>query len=436
MKKTIGAVFLLTIVFFIPEISKAEFIIDYQNNFTTQDTSGAYGGFPLYQGNGVRNYLPIHPTLVNGDPAVPGRLELYLDKSGFPAGTGQFVMWLVESTGSNSTTTLTGNAVQYTFNATSSTKGIYSSYPTGYAGSWTNQTTFDPTKYYGFIYQQTVSQGAYIWGVNSGSYGYLCYNNASFTCSNSTKAPFYRLYSSDTAATTTPYIYNTLPANNSTTTTSVTFQFSYNAPQSYNITNYTIDIIDFFGGLTPIYLSGGIDQTSGTITRNQTLLDGHLYQWSVYICQNAGGTCYSGAGVGGVFGVGTSSENLLQQYFGSASTTETQDFLGAIPIIGAIVKKVPFGYISQFYNIVTAALNTGSTTQSLPLLSIPLHENNPEASSTIGNFLPDIAFTQNGILATMGTTTYNTLIGMQDISYWVALGFYLWRRGLGLFRPA
>lgn len=172
--------------------------IYYQPLGIYEEGVGAFGGLPAnfpvwtgsYENVGARNYFPLG-TGLSGEPAA---LKMRIDTL-LTSPPQNFKVYIVEST-SAATSTVTGNYVAFSFVADTATPAEQLSSNMTFGGAWNNSSSFDPTKYYGMIYVQGVSQSISVWGTNGGSFGYLCYSTG-FSCNALFKAPFYYLYTGD-----------------------------------------------------------------------------------------------------------------------------------------------------------------------------------------------------------------------------------------------
>lgn len=263
-------------------------------------------------------------------------------------------------------------------------------------------------------------------------------------------------------------IYDLEPENNGTTsTTTVNFRFSYTNPNSF-YTNYIIYYRDISlpSPITFSQLTGTINSTSGTISRNFPLTNSRIYSWSVSLCNVDNTSCFSspqqqfsvvtpfylnsqfipfGATTTYQYpnsGVSTSSLSAIQELDCGVGDILSNGGIGQciasvfsflfLPnpailsqfatIPDQMTNKLPFAYVTAieraYGNIVLNA------TSSLPLLNIPLSQ---YASSTVTGVIPDIEISTTTISTyfpdNIRLLLHSFLIAILWLGFgWLALG--------------
>ena len=351
-----------------------------------------------------------------------------------------------------STSSYTNCTVMY--NAVPAWNGVFSSSTPASTSKYSNyidfQATtsiaFNPSKYY--IINFTAGSGNYsIWGSNATTSSSVFTTHAAGSITgypfsltegtNAVKSTYFNLIinAAPNPYSGSPYITWNSPTNGTTTlTTNVNFNFSYNTPSSFSVTEYLMHIYDITTptATTTSNINGAISGTTGNINRTITLQANHLYQSCVTLTQ--------GAIIGSInweqpcvtFSVITNYTTNYDQFFNvnGETATSSADFYGIIPLISRLVNKIPFGYVVQIKNIWDSQITTGG---NFPLIDLDMASLNIGSGTPMGNFLPDMKVSTTTIRTYMPDAVYNGLFLLQAVSFWGALAFYLWRRGQGLF---
>jgi len=315
-----------------------------------------------------------------------------------------------------------------------------------YTVSTTTQISFNPTKYYFILIRWTGSdpdQRPYLKGSASNTWSG---GSLAATGGGESQSPLEDMFFDIGGTQTvndTPYTTPTNPENGTTTpSTTVDLSFDYHAPTSYNINNYFIVINDISVSATStkFTLSGSANSGNNSITRSITLTSGHVYNYVAYIC-DSNNTCWGGPI--NSFGVVTGSVNtnyLLRAYEQAGiSSTTANDLFGITGLITTIGRKIPFAYFVALINAWDQV--TFDATSSIPTLALNFGDENigsttPNGShNPLSGFIPNVTFMSRDVIEKyLSPEILSTFIAIQDVSYFLALGYYFYRRVPGLIR--
>lgn len=325
---------------------------------------------------------------------------------------------------------------------------------TNYVFSTTTGITIDPARYYLINISYISALGGdpgtnrvKVLGCSSS-----CYSGGSLTIGG--LADMYFFLGGVQTTFSTPYVTLISPSNASTTQgTNAHFSFSYNAPTTYGIDKYVLNLIDDtykaaiftadststayilnLGGSTP-------NGTSGTVSFDVSLTAGHIYEWNacIYNSHDIGGTCWGAPGRWGF--VVVTDNGTLQWTFDSSGAGTSTFSTSSIPtgssftpfgtLINSITDKIPFSYMKEIYLMWKSKDLTGSNENiggDGTLIDVNLHSLGIGSTSPTGNFLPDLKITTSTIGSMFPPGGIALMLTIQDAAYFLTFVIYLWKR--------
>jgi len=470
-RTTLKTKFLVTLgMFTLGAISASADTVSEQlvNNY--KSTIGLYSPAPTVgSANGARNFYPLGTGLSGSPTQLTIKIE---EDQGFAGG---MTVYLVEYTGSASTTA-NGNRALFSYDFPANYPATATTSPvTGYAGSWSAGFSLDPSKYYGLLFSTSASQIGRLYGTNSGSFGWECAPQGGFTCDTSFKAPYYILSTGSSTIFASTQFTSYTPTLGEVTPIATSTTFTFGA------TGYILTT-DFFEDDTVLYIrykqstgmclrgnscigtSGEIEipiSSSGLFNLSDSsseVLNTGVY--NVYYAIRVPRYQVLGYGILtktlidsiGTFIVGEATDTEIQENqllmnnsgflsdatFIPTEETATSTLLGltnAFGIRDAILQKFPFNWFIESSDIFLSMEDSTTTTEysDVTIDYSSLHFLNQIATTSTVNaqvtFFASTTFDDVGDLA--GIQLMRTLVSW---TLWIGLLGYAWRATAGMFK--
>lgn len=406
------------VVFLFPQVSLASTIYSQLDHSTL---SSAITGNP-YQ------------TLGTGLTGSLSQMSFYFNVT---AGSTHNISWqLLVCTGNHSGCSLpnsdTGGSVVTHHVDTTGLSGSYQVFENvvDNTSGFDSTYTLDPTKYYEIRWDE--NNGSAVGTVKIEGCAVSCFSAGSLNGVTNVADQFFILSGVQTVADLS-YTSNLSPKIGSTTaTTFVTLSFDYHAVASNNITTYAINLFDNNNASTSVVLTGSASSGDHSVVRTASLVSGHIYSYTAYVC-SSNTTCYGGPQ--GYFSVVSGSPLTTTFYNPDTGLTATgsADFTGSSAVLSALGKVIPFSWFAAIYN----AWNNTTIADSgnFSTLTIPFASVDPATSTPFGPLLPNwTALSSSTVMTYLSQSQLDVFKGIMSVVLYMGAALYIFRRTSSLIR--